>query len=121
MANFSLDMSKFKDKSQKAIDGAIRKTVLDLTTSIILDTPIDKGTARGAWSVSFETPDNTKIENTNWTANLSDQTNKLASNKIGKYIYIQNNLPYIVKLEYGYSKQSPNGMVRRNIARFSKI
>lgn len=37
---------------------------------------------------------------------------KIESAKAEDTIYIQNNLPYIVGLEYGRSTQSPQGMVR---------
>ncbi len=121
MANFTLDMSKFANKSLGEIEQVVRKTAIDLTTSIIKDTPRDTSRAASNWFVSFEDSIDNTTEDTNSAKALSNATNTLLKGKIGKYIYIQNNLPYIVKLEYGYSKQSPNGMVRRNIARFSKI
>lgn len=36
---------------------------------------------------------------------------KLEGDVGDKTIYISNNLPYIVALEFGHSKQAPNGMV----------
>jgi len=41
----------------------------------------------------------------------SEELEKLESAKGDETIYITNNLPYICKLEYGSSKQAPNGMV----------
>ena len=121
MANFALDMSRFANKSLGEIEQVVRKTAIDLTTSIIKGTPRDTSRAASNWFVSFENSTDKTTKDTNPTKAIADATTTIATNKIGKYIYIQNNLPYIVKLEYGYSKQSPNGMVRRNIARFSKI
>ena len=54
MANFTLDMSKFANKSLGEIEQVVRKTAIDLTTSIIKSTPVDTGRARANWFVSFE-------------------------------------------------------------------
>ena len=35
--------------------------------------------------------------------------------------YITNNLPYIMRLEFGYSKQAPAGMARITVDRFQTI
>ena len=120
MANFTLDMSKFANKSLGEIEQVVRKTAIDLTTSIIKSTPVDTGRARANWFVSFEGAIEDTTDDTNSAKALSNATNKLLNGKIGKYIYIQNNLDYAVKLEYGASKQAPQGMVRVNVERFAK-
>ena len=120
MANFTFDMSKYGEKTIKQIDQFVRKTAIDLTTSIIKSTPVDTGRARANWFVSFESAIDNTTEDTNPTKAIADATTTIATNKIGKYIYIQNNLPYIVKLEYGASKQAAQGMVRINVERFAK-
>ena len=120
MANFTLDMSRFANKSLGEIEQVVRKTAIDLTTSIIKTSPVDSGRFRANWFVSFESAIEDTTEDTNSAKALSNATNTLLKGKIGKYIYIQNNLPYIVKLEYGYSKQAPAGIVRVNVERFAK-
>ena len=120
MSNFTLDMSRFANKSIGEIEQVVRKTAIDLTTSIIKSTPVDTGRARANWFVSFEDAIDNTTEDTNSAKALSNATNTLLKGKIGKYIYIQNNLDYIVKLEYGASKQAPAGIVRVNIERFAK-
>lgn len=103
------------------MDAIIRKTALELTSNIILDTPVDTGRARGAWLVSIdrENISKTDIQDKSGITTISKAESSL-NNPIGRFIYIQNNLDYIVGLEYGKSKQAPNGMVRKNIIRFSK-
>ena len=120
MANFTLDMSKYGEKTIKQIDQFVRKTAIDLTTSIIKSTPVDTGRARANWFVSFEDSIDNTTDDTNSAKALSNATNTLLKGKIGKYIYIQNNLDYIVGLEYGKSKQAAQGMVRINVERFAK-
>lgn len=39
----------------------------------------------------------------------------------GHTIYLQNNVPYAIALEYGWSKQAPAGMVRVTVAQFQHI
>ena len=120
MANFTLDMSKFANKSLGEIEQVVRKTAIDLTTSIIKDTPRDTSRAASNWFVSFENSTDKTTKDTNPTKAIADATTTIATNKIGKYIYIQNNLDYIVGLEYGKSKQANKGMVRINVERFAK-
>ena len=120
MANFTLDMSKYGEKTIKQIDQFVRKTAIDLTTSIIKSTPVDTGRARANWFVSFESAIEDITDDTNSAKALSNATNTILKGKIGKYIYIQNNLDYIVGLEYGKSKQAAQGMVRINVERFAK-
>ena len=45
----------------------------------------------------------------------------IAPAKFGATIYLVNNLPYAVRLEYGWSKQAPAGMVRITAAEFQSI
>lgn len=120
MANFTLDMSRFANKSLGEIEQVVRKTAIDLTTSIIKSTPVDTGRARANWFVSFENSTDKTTKDTNPTKAIADATTTIATNKIGKYIYIQNNLDYIAGLEYGKSKQANKGMVRINVERFAK-
>ena len=120
MSSFTLDMSRFANKSIGEIEQVVRKTAIDLTTSIIKSTPVDTGRARANWFVSFEDAIEDTTDDTNSAKSLSNATNTLLKGKIGKYIYIQNNLPYIVKLEYGASKQAPAGILRVNVERFAQ-
>jgi len=39
----------------------------------------------------------------------------------GQMVYLINNLPYAIPLEFGHSKQAPSGMVRVTVARFQQI
>ena len=120
MSNFTLDMSKYGEKTIKQIDQFVRKTAIDLTTSIIKTSPVDSGRFRANWFVSFEDAIENSTTDTNYNKALANATNTLLDGKIGKYIYIQNNLDYAAKLEYGASKQAPAGIVRVNVERFAK-
>lgn len=113
MANFTLDMSRFTNKSLGEIEQVVRKTAItDLTTSIIKSTPVDTGRARANWFVSFESAIEDTTDDTNSAKALSNATNTIRKGNLGGTIFIQNNLDYIAGLEYGKSKQAAQGMVK---------
>ncbi len=115
---------------------------MELFKSVILMTPVqDKigGRARGNWQASIDKPEEGIKETidkngTKAIAKVVEESDKL---KLGKKIYLSNNLPYIAKLEYGgfpnppkggagktvngFSKQAPKGMVRVSIQNLTKI
>jgi hypothetical protein len=45
---------------------------------------------------------------------------KIGSWRWGEIIYLTNSLPYARRLEYGWSKQAPAGMVRITVANFER-
>lgn len=87
---------------------------LDLVQGVITATPVDTGSARGNWIAS-----NTPIKT--YDESAADKTGQGTINrtfvffaqnaKLGSVIYLQNNLPYIERLENGWSDQAPLGMV----------
>jgi hypothetical protein len=108
---------------------------------IIQSTPADKGRARNNWFLTVGTPSSktTNSENSNG-ANSLNELAKLPQSVLGKRLYFTNNLSYIGVLEYGgfpspvkkgsyikksksyeilslngFSKQAPNGWVRRTL------
>lgn len=123
MGDFSLSMDKLLDGYTGNVEKIVKKTVFDLTSSIIKDTPVDSGRARANWQVSFNNSVGDISNNLDKSGSeaISKASTQINSNKIPYVYWIQNNLPYIQRLEYGWSKQSPTGMVRINILRFNKF
>lgn len=73
------------------------------------------GRFRGNWQVSFDSPSDGETGRIDKSGNQT----KAAGNalieqfRVGKKaIYFTNNVPYAYRLEFGHSKQAPNGMVR---------
>ena len=137
MGDFSLAFQNIATKSIKKTENIIRATVFDLTSSIIQDTPVDTSRAKNNWLVSFDSPiDNTvnTLDNSGNTV-INKANTKIMANKVPMVYWIQNNLPYIAKLEFGlypknsktgktsngFSIQAPSGFVRLNIIRFNKF
>ena len=78
---------------------------------VITRSPVDTGAYRGNHQVSINKPDNS------YDLNATDMTNAyvkagsvISKVKIGNLVYIQNCLPYSLKLEGGSSKQAPQGV-----------
>ena len=52
---------------------------------------------------------------------INEAAAKVAGFSLGQTLYLVNNLPYAMRLEYGYSKQAPAGMVRLTAQRAQAI
>lgn len=111
--SFNADISKWANKVNLSVDDAIVAVCAQISTEVIKRTPVDTGRARANWIASIETPSDVITDNTDANGILA--TNKalnVSKYASGKMFWLVNNLPYIQKLEYGWSKQAPQGMVR---------
>ena len=121
MANFSIDLNSAITKANSNMDTVVRKVVLDLGTSIVFGSPVDTGRFRANWQYAFgRVPSG--------TLDVLDKSGQGSIDKINAGLkftegihYLTNNLPYAQRLEDGYSKQAPAGMVGLTILRFSGI
>ena len=142
--DFALDLNKFVEKAGEAANAAIKDICLDLTSRIILKTPVDTGRARANWQTSIGNPITTTIEFSKDAGSNAIAPNQSAGSHFaiasaqmmafqapGNVFYISNNLPYIASLEFGlystgpktvggFSRQAPSGMVRISINEISR-
>lgn len=81
------------------------------------------GRFRGNWQVTFGSPATDQLTNVDpsGSATIADGSNVLADAQVGTMIYLINNLPYSERLEDGWSKQAPAGMVKVTVADFTGI
>jgi hypothetical protein len=123
VGSFEDDLNKFQRKTVNKMDQVVRKVALELFTRIIYKTPVDTGRARSNWQVSIGTPASgtVEIDDKSGNATVSQATAKSAGFKAGDTIYLANNLPYIRRLEEGYSRQAPAGMVTLTVQEFSAV
>lgn len=117
--SFSLDIAKFAEKAGNNASLVVKKVAVDMSSRIVYRTPVDTGRARGNWMVTFDTPMDGTTTATDKTgqSTVSANTSKIGQWKQGT-IWIANNLPYIGRLEYGWSQQAPSGMARVTIREF---
>ena len=119
--SFASDLNRFANKSGEQIEQARRKTVLDLFSAVIKDTPVKTGRAKGNWQTSVGTVKAAVLDRTGESAAQDELLAALGQWHDDETIYIANGLPYIERLEDGSSKQAPAGMVRRNVTRFDTL
>ena len=81
------DLSALIAKYDKRVDALI-DVADEAGAEVQVRTPVDTGEARKGWKRAV----------------------------VGDYIYWTNGVDYIRRLEYGHSKQAPNGMVRITLA-----
>ena len=120
--SFSGDMRRFVAKTAAAQDKITRAATLELFSGVIRATPVDKGRARGGWQTgvgSAPTGDNKRLDKTEAEPLAEVERNKPPG--AGHVTYLANNVPYIMDLEEGTSKQAPEGMVRKNMDRVQKM
>ncbi|MCU0943703.1 MAG: HK97 gp10 family phage protein [Hydrogenophaga sp.] len=112
--SFTLDLRAFEKKFEDRTDALIRAAALDALGAIVQRTPVDTGRARANWQVTIGAPAGGTVTTLDPSGALAraKALGALASFKGGSSVFIVNNLPYILPLEYGSSKQAPAGMVR---------
>lgn len=120
--SFASDVEAYAKKAGASLDETSRAIVLELFGSVIKDTPVDTGRAKGNWQTTIGAPASGTVDRLGESEALSDVNQQTASFGAGKVIYLSNNLPYIYRLEYdGWSQQAPGGMLRKNVARIQQI
>ena len=120
--SFASDMEAYAKKAGASLDETSRAIVLELFGSVIKDTPVDTGRAKGNWQTTIGAPASGAVDRLGESEAIADVSQQAASFGAGKVIYLSNNLPYIYRLEYdGWSQQAPGGMLRKNIARIQQI
>ncbi len=114
---WTLDPSDFGESVEEEL-GKLRSDVaLFLHRSIVLKTPVDTGRARSSNNVSYTQPNrSTAISDPAQTIAQGAATIASRSNRPYEVVWIFNPLPYIGKLEFGSSRQAPEGMYRVSIA-----
>lgn len=123
MPSFTQQTQAWADKANKRIDLAVQKIALEAFTRVILRSPVDTGRFRGNWLVSIGSAQGgfTEDVDPSGVIIISDVKETVLTLKAGQTIYLVNNLPYARRLEYGYSTQAPEGMVRITALEFQPI
>jgi hypothetical protein len=117
---FALQIDREFDEALEDLRAKVIKAATRAVTSIVKRTPVDSGLARGNWTVTLGGEDFSTSHNLDPSggATIAAGVSKIESLPEIEWpvIYIQNNLPYINRLENGWSGQAPNGMVAVTLA-----
>lgn len=118
MGTFSVDISKFIEKTNKNADLIMRKIAIDLTEKVRIKTPVDSGALRKSWtsSIGKEPSSFNGDKSANNLVTINDTwylaTDKLYAPLLEYGLYPQ---PGGNKTIDGYSTQAPQGMVRISV------
>lgn len=144
---FKSGLKAFAGKTQAQLDETARKVVIDLGRRLVQKSPVGDpdnwdtefhgvllrlgwvqedyvgGRFRANWQHGFNSPAKGDLPDIDKTGAVSiDRIIKGVENSPASGIhYISNNLPYAMRLENGYSKQAPRGMVELTAIEFSGI
>lgn len=124
MATYTFgNLHQWTDKTIAKVETAHRKIALDAFTRVILRSPVDTGRFRGNWQVAIgSVPTGTlELDDKDGTVVIGKVQAEALNLRAGDSIYLVNNLPYAIPLEYGHSSQSPQGMVRLTVQEFTPL
>lgn len=120
--SFEKSMSIFDDM-QDEINQEVRATGLNVLRLLVQATPVDSGAARGNWYVSpSATPDRSQDDSRRVSTAISEGSQKIAQVEVIRFptIVLSNNLPYIERLNAGWSNQAPAKFVELAIQRVER-
>jgi hypothetical protein len=123
-AQFRLDlMDALETEVEEVVLQVTQKIALEALSKVVMRSPVDTGRFRANWNVSFGAPnlaisekkDKPGTETIARGQSLIDSLDRL------NQVWISNNLPYANRLENGWSRQAPAGMVALTFAELSTI
>src|SRR5690348_9812490 len=103
---FALDVSRWVEKAKGRSDLVVRKVSFDMFRRVILRTPVDTGRARGNWQASIGAQASGELNVTDKSGQATIAAMKTVTDraKAGDVVWLVNNVPYIRRLETGWSK-----------------
>jgi hypothetical protein len=141
--HFSVSVSNWTKKAQANADQVLRAVCIGLLNNVVVRSPVgnpdlwkgDKhgfirppkgyvgGRFRANWQVTVGEPSTQSVDAVDPSGQVSILAGQVTLNgvKCGPPIYIVNNLPYAIPLEYGHSSQAPQGMVRLAAIEFQQL
>lgn len=113
--DFALALDKAKLETDEKINLAIQKMAIDALTVIVQRSPVKSGRFRNNWITTVSAPSSQTLKGTDKSGqrSINSGTSRITTFDYKKHpaIFIQNNLPYANRLENGWSRQAPQGMV----------
>lgn len=145
--SFSLQVAEFAKKAKGDTQEIVKKVAIDVASKVVLRSPVgnpeiwaanagkkpgDKGYVgkgyvggrfRANWIVTLDQPSTDTIDDVDPSGStaISAAIAAVSDATLGQTIYIANNLPYARRLEDGWSKQSPQGMVALTAIEFQQF
>ena len=122
MATYENDLSIMADLEDH-VSAVSKKLMIDIDRRVILETPVDTASAKRSWVAGvnrsptevFDLPDGSNINAAESQA-IQQAEGTIGRAKAFDTIYINNNQPYIERLNDGWSNQAPSRYIDNIIA-----
>jgi len=137
MSTFALDLQKFADKAGMLADQVVGECVADVASLIDERSPVGDGTYwispppkgyvgghfRANWQLGADSIPSSVIDavDPSGDVTLSAVKAEIPQQAAGKVYYLVNNVPYANRLEDGWSRQAPQGIVGRTAIEWQQI
>jgi hypothetical protein len=140
---FSVDVEEWTKKAKGNADQVLRAVCIGLLNNVVVHSPVgnpdlwkgDKhgfirppkgyvgGRFRANWQVTIGAPPKGTRDVIDPSGQVSIMGGQVVIDgvKCGPPVFIVNNLPYSIELEYGHSTQAPAGMARIAAAEFQQL
>lgn len=116
---FRVEIDKwFQEQVEDRIILLTRMIGLEALKRVIEKSPVDEGRFKGNWQVTIAAPATGTVDrlDRDGSATLAEGSAVIGGLTEAKAIWLVNNLPYASRLENGWSKQAPAGVVAVTIA-----
>lgn len=123
MAEFTDVINRWVEETQVAMDETLQTIIMKIGESVVRLSPVDTGRFKGNWQLTIDSMASSSLlrEDKEGSMTLADMASVVNGFTAGQIAYIQNHVLYGYDLEYGSSKQAPDGMVRITEALFERI
>lgn len=147
MSRFALDIAAWVAKAKDNTDKVVRGVLQEVGDELLLRSPVGDrekwainagrkaaglrllppgyvgGRFKGNWQMGVDEPMTGTLPDIDpsGTASRARMLAAIPPQAAGKRYYITNNLPYARRLEEGWSKQAPSGMVALTVVRYQAI
>lgn len=120
---FGLELRGWAAETPEEANKVRRGLAAEVLRGVVLKSPVDTGRFRGNWQVAEGSPATEVLENADkgGGATISDGIAQIEGIEPGSDIWISNNLPYAARIEDGWSKQAPGGVVALTVAEVEGI
>ena len=120
MASLESQLARFAAMSEAKTKRVIKASSWRICTGTVSMSPVDTGSFKNSWFAAFGSPD-LSLGTPDSGSTLPQLNAKIAQWDIQEDFYYTNSQPYAIKLEYGYSDQAAQGMVRITARTFVDI
>lgn len=137
MATFSVQIQAWVDKTKDDADKVVRYALGSIDGRLVQRAPVGDATywkhppppgySGGRFKANFQMSVGTPATGTidaidkDGKATLASHANVLGAAKAGNVYYVVNNLPYSERIEKGWSRQAPVGLVALTVVEWNNI